>query len=166
MPLAALPTVEQVRQLPKLLTKIIPPEYEDANGHVNIQHYLGLYDEAGWPFVALLGLGQQYIEQERSGLFDLEHHLRYLAELHVGDTVSVYGRMLGRSAKRMHGIWFILNANREQVSNNFEFVSSHADLEARRTSPFPEAITAKLDAMIAEHQALSWAAPTCGIMAP
>ena len=52
------PTVEQVKQLPLLMQKTIPPEYEDQNGHVNIQHYLGLYDEAGWLFFVTLGVDE------------------------------------------------------------------------------------------------------------
>lgn len=162
----ALPTLMQVRQLPKITNKIIPPEYEDANGHVNIQHYLSIYDEAGWPFFAMLGLDERYMKEERNGLFDLEHHLRYLAELHVGDTVTVHGRFLGRTAKRLHGLWFIVNESRDQLSNTFEFITSHANLEERRTSPFPEELAARLDAMIAEHHALGWPAPVCGVMAP
>jgi acyl-CoA thioester hydrolase len=160
------PTVEQVTQLPLMMKKVIPPEYEDINGHVNIKHYLGLHDEAGWYFFALIGLDETYFTERRNGLFDLEHHLHYVAELHVGDEVAIYARMLARTAKRMHGIWFIVNETRNQLSNTFEFVTSHADLTARRTSPFPNDVAASIDAVIAEHAKLTWDAPLCGVMSP
>jgi hypothetical protein len=64
----------------------------------------------------------------------------------------------------MHGMWFIVNETRNQLSNTFEFVTSHADLNARRTSPFPEHFAAQIDALIAEHATLKWDAPVCGIM--
>ena len=158
------PTVEQVKQLPLLMQKIIPPEYEDQNGHVNIQHYLGLHDEAGWLFFATLGIDEDYFKVQRKGFFDLEHHLHYTAELHVGDVVAVHGRLLARTSKRMHGMWFIINETRNQLSNTFEFVTSHADLDARRTSPFPDDFAARIDATIAEHARLEWDAPVCGVM--
>lgn len=158
------PTIEQVSRLPRLLQTVIPPEYEDLNGHMNIQHYMGLYDKASYPFVATLGLDETYFTQQRKGIFDLEHHLHYLAEVHIGDTVSIYGRLLARSAKRMHGMWFMVNDTRQQLANTFEFVSTHADLEARRTAPFTDALAARLDAMLAEHTSLDWAAPVCGVM--
>lgn len=158
------PSVEQVRSLPHFLRQVIPPEFEDINGHVNIQHYLGLYDKAGWPFFALLGMDESYFNEERKGIFDLEHHLFYLAELHIGDEVAIHGRLVARSAKRLHGIWFIVNETRNQLSNTFEFVSTHADLETRRTSPFPDDLGGRLDAMITEHNKLDWPAPLCGIM--
>jgi acyl-CoA thioester hydrolase len=158
------PSVEDVRLLPCFMSQEIPPEFEDINGHVNIQHYLGLYDKAGWPFFALLGMDERYFTEERKGIFDLEHHLFYLAEMHIGDRVAIHGRLLARSAKRLHGIWFIVNESQNQLANSFEFVSSHADLESRRTSPFPDELAGRLDAMISEHQKISWPAPVCGIM--
>jgi hypothetical protein len=92
------PSVEEVRLLPCLLSQEIPAEFEDINGHVNIQHYLGLYDKAGWPFFALLGMDERYFTEGRKGIFDLEHHLFYLAEIHIGDRVSIHGRLLARTA--------------------------------------------------------------------
>jgi acyl-CoA thioester hydrolase len=158
------PTLEQTRQLPRLLEMVIPPEYEDLNGHMNIQHYLGLYDKASMPFMALLGVDETYFTVQRKGIFDLEHHLHYLAEVHIGDTVTLYGRLLARTAKRFHGMWFMVNETRQQLANTFEFVSTHTDLEARRTAPFTDELAANLDAMLAEHSTLDWKAPVCGVM--
>lgn len=160
------PTIEQVKQLPLFMKKTIPSEYEDINGHVNIQYYLGLHDEAVWPFFAMVGMDETYFTEKRNGMFDLEHHLHYVAELHVGDDVAIYGRILSRTAKRMHGIWFIVNETRKQLSNTFEFVTSHADLNARRTSPFPAELAIRIDEVIAEHAKLEWDAPICGVMSP
>ena len=131
---------------------------------MNIQHYLGIYDEAGMPFFSSFGLDDSYFRVDRKGIFDLEHHLHYLAEVHVGDTVAVYSRLLARTSKRLHGMWFIVNETRGQLSNTFEFVTSHADLEARRTSPFGDDLATKFDAEIAKYSQLIWEAPICGIM--
>ena len=49
---AAMPTVAQVDDLPPLLEKVIPPEWQDLNGHVNVRHYLELSDAASWPRLA------------------------------------------------------------------------------------------------------------------
>ena len=158
------PTLEQVQQLPLMLKKEIPAEYLDLNGHMNIQHYLSLHDEAGWYYFVNLGMDEAYFKEQRNGIFDLEHHLHYRAEVHAGDIVAVYGRLLARTAKRLHGIWFIINETQGQLSNSLEFVSAHADLDARRTSAFPDDIAATIDKIIAEHQTLDWEAPLCGVM--
>ena len=42
------PTAKQVLELEKLLEHTIPENWQDQNGHVNIQHYQTLYDLSGW----------------------------------------------------------------------------------------------------------------------
>lgn len=160
------PTIEQVKQLTLLLQTTIPPEYEDLNGHMNVQYYLALYDKASYPFIAQLGLDETYFTEQRKGIFDLEHHLHYLAEVHIGDTVTIYSRLLARTTKRLHGMWFMVNETRQQLANTFEFVSTHADLAARRTAPFSDGLAAHIDAMIAERGTFDWDAPVCGVMGP
>jgi acyl-CoA thioester hydrolase len=161
-----MPTVEQVDELPSLMERCIPPEWQDLNGHVNVRHYLELYDAASWPMLEQFGLDERTFLERRQGLFDLEHHLWYRAELHVGDLVSVHSRFIDRSIKRYHGVMFIVNRTRSQLASAFEYVSSGADLEARRTAPLPESFAAELDRMIAVHARLDWPAPVCGVMSP
>ena len=165
MPVQNIPSLAQVQGLPHYLRRTVPESFLDQNGHMNIQHYLGIYDEAGFPFFRDLGIDESYFTERKLGVFDLEHHISYLAECHAGDVVSVHGRIVSRTAKRLHAVWFLVNETRGQLSNILEFVSSHADLSARKTAPFPEDIATKLDAMIAEYAKLDWPPPTCGIMA-
>jgi len=160
----AMPTIEQLDALPSLLERRIPPEWQDLNGHVNVRHYLELYDAASWPMLAAFGLDERIFLEHRQGLFDLEHHLWYLSELHVGDTVTVHSRMLERNAKRFHGVMFIADRTRQRLASAFEYVSTGADLDARRTAPLPAAFAAELDRIIAEHARLGWPAPVCGVM--
>jgi len=163
---AAMPTVTQVEALPVLMEKVVPPEWQDLNGHVNVRHYLELYDAASWPKLAEFGLDASAFLERRQGLFDLEHHLWYLDELHVGDSVTVHWRFIARTVKRFHGVMFVVNRSRGRLASVFEYVSSGADLEARKTAPLPPEFAARLDALIAADAALGWPAPTCGVMAP
>ena len=162
----SMPTVAQIDELPSLMERVIPPEWEDLNGHVNVRHYLELYDAASWPMLAAIGLDEKVFLERRQGLFDLEHHLWYLSELHVGDKVTVHWRFIARSAKRFHGVMFVVNRTRGLLANAFEYVSTGADLEARRTAPLPAEFAAYLDRMIAEHSRLAWPAPVSGVMSP
>jgi acyl-CoA thioester hydrolase len=160
----AMPGVEQVLQLPVLMERVIPPEWQDLNGHVNVRHYLELYDAASWPSLAEFGLDASAFLERRQGLFDLEHHLWYLDELHVGDVVTVHWRFLARTLKRFHGVMFVVNRTRGRLASVFEYVSSGADLDARRTAPLPVEFAARLDRLIADSEALAWSAPVCGVM--
>jgi len=158
----AMPSIEQVRQLPAQVTRVVPREWQDYNGHVNVQHYLGIYHETTWPLFESFGVDEARLTREGVSFFDLEHHHWFLAELHVGDTVSAHTRLLQRSAKRVHGVLFIVNDTLSQLASALEFISIGADLRTRRTREFPPDVAAGLQAIIERHASLDWNAPRCG----
>ncbi len=158
------PAFESILELPDLLSKQVPAEWEDHNGHVNFSYYTALIEQAGWPLLHRLGLDEAYFLERRKGLFDLEHHLYYLAEIHVGDTVSVHSRLLERNEKRLHGMMFVVNRSHRQLSCTQEYITSGADLDNRNSAPFPADIATRLDKAIQQQASLNWRAPVCGLM--
>ena len=156
--------IDQLASLPVVYRAVIPPAYEDRNGHMNMRWYLALFDEAGDAMYPMLGLTADYFSASEMGGFDLEHHLWYPAEVRIGDTVVIRVRILARSLKLMHYLMFMENETRSVLSSMFECVHAHADLNARRTAPFPAQVAAKIDAFIAAHRALAWTAPVSGAM--
>lgn len=162
----AFPTIEQLRELPLQLSMAIPPEWEDRNGHVNVQFYLALYELGGWVVLEEIGIDEDWFSRHQVSQFDLEHHLSYRAELKVGDRVSTYSRVLGRSGKRFHGMYFIVNETSRRLAATLEYITASIDMRARRTAPFRAELASGLDLLIAKHRALSWAAPVSGTMNP
>ncbi len=158
----AVTSLEDVQQLPRLRELTIPSEYEDWHGHMRVTHHLQIHDDSRSQFVRLMGVDETYFSKRRMGFPILESHLRFLAEVHVGDRVAVYIRFLARSAKAMHTLWFLVNVSRQQVANTLEVLQIHVELDQRRPTRFPEDVALALDRMIAEHTALSWAAPLSG----
>lgn len=157
-------SIDQLEPLPTIYTGVIPPTFEDRNHHMNVRWYLTLYDEAGDAMYERLGLTPDYLSASGMGGFDLEHHLWYLAEVLIGETVSIRMRFVGRSTKLMHYMMFMVNETRGVVASMFECVHAHADLSIRRTAPFPAHAAQKIDAFLAEHNALPWPPPTSGAM--
>ncbi|MBK8021643.1 MAG: thioesterase family protein [Chloroflexi bacterium] len=157
-------SLNAVRSLEPIYRLIIPRAYEDENGHMNMRWYLAIFDEAGYPLVASLGLTQAFHREHMTGGYDLEHHIHYLSEVMVADEVTVHARLLDRSAKRIHYMMFLVNETRGSLSAIFECVNSFADLRVRKTAPYPPEIAARIDALLEQHRALDWEAPACGIM--
>lgn len=156
--------LEKLEPLPVVYRATIPEKYRDMMGHMNIRWYLELYDEAGIPLFELIGLTMEHYQSNMAGGFDLEHHIHYLNEVHIGDTVVFRGRLLARSAKRLHYMLFMINETRGLLASTFECVNSYADLQTRRTAPYPESIALQIDTMLAVHNQLDWDAPVCGSM--
>lgn len=158
--------VAKITALPQVYRATIPNEYRDAMSHMNVRWYMVLFDEAGVVLFDRIGLTLGFYAQNNSGGFDLEHHLHYVNEVRIGDTVAIYARLLGRTEKRLHYMLFMVNETRGVLSSIMEIVNSYADLNVRRTAPYPPKIAVRIDAMVAEHTALDWAAPECGVMKP
>jgi acyl-CoA thioester hydrolase len=160
------PGLDQIRELPVQLEMAIPPEWEDRNGHVNVQFYLALFELGGWDVLEDVGIDETWLEQRKFSQFDLEHHLHYRAEIWVGDQVSTYNRILGRSDKRFHGMYLIVNETRNRLAATVEYITAGVDMRTRRIAPFPEELASGLDVLIEKHQGLSWKTPVCGLMNP
>lgn len=156
--------LEKITALPLLLRAVIPPEYQDENGHMNVRWYLAVFDDAGYPLVASFGITPEFHSQHGTGGFDLEHHLHYINEVNIGDTVAVYRRLIARTDKRTHYMMFMVNETRGKLASIFECVNSFADLTQRRTAPYPPDIAARIDALLAQDLALDWDAPVCGVI--
>ena len=160
------PTPYQLEPLPIIYQGIVPAHYLDMMGHMNVRHYLSLFDEAAWEFFVGFGMDQAYYESGQGGAFALQHFINYRAEVHQDDQLTIHGRLLGRSAKRVHFMLFMVNNTQGKLAATLESLGSHADLSQRRTSPFPPTIAANIDTILATHTQLNWQAPVSGVINP
>ena len=155
-----------IAHLPKTFSMQIPEKFRDEMGHMNVTWYTHLFSEAMGGLMSYLGLSSDYIKQEMIGGVALEAHIHYLAEVNIGDHVSVYSRILARSEKRMHMLHILHNENQNQVSSLFEGVMACFDLRSRRMAAIPEPIGSRLDEVLQQHGQLAWQAPLTGVMRP
>lgn len=157
-------TVEQVKQLGCLHQQVIPEAYRDAMGHMNVRHYMGVFDDAGWEFFKQLGMDSAYYEQEESGGFELRSFITYVSEVHIGEEVGVYLRLIGCSETRIHVLYYLVNESTNVIAAAMETVSAHADLRQRKISPFPAHIRERILGLLDRHSHLDWEAPLCGVL--
>lgn len=158
--------LEVLLALPKTTETTIPPSYMDEMGHMNIQYYVHIFNNAAWGLFGWIGMDLAAFQAIDGGMFALEQHIRYLAEVHVGEQVEVHSRLLGVSAKRLHFMHFMLNQTTGKLASTFEVLASYADLSLRRTAPFPDSFMTEIQAKLALHHALTWTAPVCGVLKP
>jgi acyl-CoA thioester hydrolase len=149
--------LEALERLPLTHRQTIPESYLDAMGHMNISW-------STWRFGAGLGMDEAYFRREQAGAFALQQFVRYLAEVRVGQSVAIYTRLLGRSAKRLHVLHFMVNESQGALASTLEMLGGHMDLTVRRMAPFPPDIAGRLDALLAQHAELDWEAPMCGLI--
>jgi acyl-CoA thioester hydrolase len=159
--------LEKIRRLePACLRMTVPETYRDGNGHMNVRWYAAIFDEAGDTLHERLGLPPKFHQPHGIGTMDLENHFNYLREVMTGDRLTIFSRVVGRSAKRVHYLLFMVDETRGSLSAIFECINSFVDLKLRKTAPFPPEICARIDAQLAASAALDWPPPVCGAMRP
>lgn len=160
----SLPDVESIRRLPTLREAEVTPDFIDENNHMNIRFYLELNSLAVDALVRSVGIDDAYRAERRLGAFTVEHHLRYYAELRLGDRITVHPQLLACSARGAHMMSYLLDADRGLLANTLEVTYVHVDMDARRSVPMPDDVADGFDRILAQHQALGIVAPVCGAM--
>ncbi len=142
-------TLPQHGDLPITEERKIPTSWTDYNGHMNETHYLELGARANDRFMELIGCDADYIAAGGS-YFTLENQIRYLQELHAGETVTVTTQVLAAKGKSMHLFHFIRKGD-ETLSATVESLLLHVDLNARKSSEPAQFITDRLQSFADNH---------------
>ena len=159
-----LTTLAEIRQLDRVHETTIPREFLDENQHVNVQYYVHLVERGLVEVFRRIGLGELYASADEIGNFALEQHIRFLAELLLGDRISVFIRLVGLTPKRAYFMGFLVNETREELAATVEVVMMNVDIKQRRGAPFPTPALGQLDNLLMQHRNLPWPAPVCGVM--
>ncbi|MDO9456438.1 thioesterase family protein [Nocardioides sp.] len=152
--MTSLPDIDQVRSLPAHFEMTVPDDYIDENGHMNITKYFELGAWAPWQRISELGAGEDYITERALSFFTVEHHIRYLGELRLGEPLSVRPALVARTGKALHAIAFVIDESRDKIACTMEVLYVHVSMETRRSVEIPDDVAAGLDGEIAER---TWA---------
>jgi acyl-CoA thioester hydrolase len=132
----------------------VEDQWIDYNGHFNMAYYNVLFDRCGDEAFALLGLGPDYVKAANASFFTLEAHITYVRELHAGDQVRITLQVLDFDAKRVHYVEEMFHAGEGWLACVTENIVMHVDMAAKRSSPFPKDVYARIEAMCAAHKSL------------
>ena len=142
------------------------PEWIDYNNHMNLAYYTVLFDGSTDLLFDELGLGLDYRRDRQLGTFVAETHNLYERELLVGERVRIATQILGSDDKRLllgHEMFRLRDGERSATQ---ELMFLHIDLAARRVSPFPPALKARVAAWTTAHAGLprpDWAGRRIGL---
>jgi acyl-CoA thioester hydrolase len=129
------------------LEGVVLPEWIDANGHMNLAYYVVLFDQATDLLYDAIGVGQAYRDATGNSTFTAETHTLYEREVRVGERVHVAAHLLGADAKRLHYFHEMFHAEGGHRVAAQELLALHVDMAARRVSPFPPDLQARIQAM-------------------
>lgn len=152
--------MEQVLKLPRTHEMVIPADYLDFNGHMNVMYYTAVGNMGLVPFFGEAGIraaisASPEFPRER-GMFALRQVLSYLNELREGERVAVHSGLLGYDNKRVHFMHYIISLDKHRVASTDERVAIYIDLTNRRSTNFEPEIMERLAKVKNRFDGLGW----------
>lgn len=90
-----------------LFTTSVQPDWIDYNGHMNDAAYARVFSLSVDALMAAIGLDQDGRDRSSLTIYTLTMTIHYLKEAHLGEALSVSGRILEHDEKRLR-LWFEL----------------------------------------------------------
>jgi len=160
----ARPTFSEILELPSSFETSVLPPFIDANGHMNIRHYVDVGGAATNSICEDVGINDGYRGSRRMGVFTAEQHLAYFSEMHLGEAISAHVRVLDRSGTAVHMMAMILDRANDRLACTFETLLVHVNMDTRRPTPLPQDVAKRLDRHLASDRAIRWPAPVSGAL--
>lgn len=129
-------------------------DWVDPNRHMNMAYYMVAFDKATDVLLEQLGLSYAYTRHELGMIFILEAHVTYEHELCEDDPIGVASRIIDRNQKVMHVSHRMTHVNKGFAAATCELLLLHVDFRSRKSAPWPDVCTERIDAMVAAHRAM------------
>jgi acyl-CoA thioester hydrolase len=123
----------------------VRPEWIDYNGHLSEGYYVIVFGHASDAAMVALGMTPEYLVETATSLFSVEAHVRYLDQILPDARLEVRTSVIGVTAKLLW-LWHeMFSEGRLRATE--EVLAVHVDAAAGRSSPFPDELRHRLDAL-------------------
>ena len=136
----------------RTLSRTVPLNWTDYNGHMNEARYLQAFSEATDRFMEIIGCDMEYVASGKS-YFTVETHIRHLDEVHAGKSIRIDTTCLLGESRKMRLFHEMLTGDGRTVATG-EHMLLHVDLNSRRTSPAEQSVEKRLRKIAARHARL------------
>lgn len=139
----------EAADLPITVRRTVPQGWTDYNGHMNETRYLEAASQATDRFLEMIGCDAAYVAAGGS-YFTVENTVRYLAEMHAGQTLLISTQVLSGEGRKMR-LLHRLHRSDGTLSATVESLLVHVDLTVRRSVPPRPQVAARLLAYAEAH---------------
>ncbi len=136
---------------PYLGYSTVKDNWLDANGHMNVAHYVTAFDDGSCPMFDEIGLGWGYTQGGESSVFMVGSSIDFRRELLAGDPLEMTTRLLGCDRRRIHVYQELFHRDQRYLAAQAEFVFVHVSLKSRRVTNIPETALARLTEIAKAH---------------
>jgi acyl-CoA thioester hydrolase len=123
----------------------------DANGHMNVAHYVSAFDDGSCPMFDDIGLGWDYTASGGHSVFMVSSSIDFRRELLAGAPLEMTTRLLGFDRRRIHVYQELFQREQRYLAAQAEFVFVHVSLSSRQVTNMPEPALQRLAEIRAVH---------------
>jgi acyl-CoA thioester hydrolase len=109
----------------------------DHVGHMNVQSYVGRFDEASWHFLAHLGLTPTYLKDQHRALVALEQRTQYRLEVLSGSLLDIRSELTEITPRKIRYVHFMKNSESGADVASMELLIAYLDITTRKTALLP-----------------------------
>ena len=135
-------------------TRKVLPEWIDYNGHMNVAFYIKAIDTSLDDAFDELGIGAALVKSHRMGPMALVNQIHYLDEMFEGQEFNCDVQVLDADHKRMHLFVKMNHLAKGTIAATYETLSMNVDLEARKSTPYPDDVLPTIMALKEAHAGL------------
>ncbi|MGB1096384.1 MAG: thioesterase family protein, partial [Paracoccaceae bacterium] len=134
----------------RTVSRSIPVDWTDYNGHMNEGRYGQIFSDAADAFMIEIGADAEYIAAGNS-FFTAETTIKYLAETLAGQTVHVNTRVLLSEGKKVK-LFHEMRAEDNAILATCEQFMLHVNLTTRKSCPPLAEVQSRMDALAQAHK--------------
>jgi acyl-CoA thioester hydrolase len=123
----------------------------DANGHMNVGHYVSAFDDGSCPLFDDIGLGWSYTAGGRHSIFMVSSSIDFRRELVAGAPLEMSTRLLGHDRRRIHLYQELFHREQRYLAAQAEFVFVHVSLTTRGVVNIPTSALDRLAEIASVH---------------
>ncbi len=138
----------------------------DHVGHMNVQSYVGRFDEASWHFLARLGLTPSFLAAQDRGLVALDQRIQYQREVLAGALLRIGSVLLEVKPKTLRYRHEMHDSETAQPVASMELLVGYLDKTARRMTLLPDVVVARARAALLPCEDAADAAASAGACTP
>ena len=146
------PEVDDFSKPVRTISRAVPLDWTDYNGHMNEARYLQAFGDATDRFMEIVGCDAEYIATGNS-YFTVETHIRHIDELLAGNPFTIDTVCLQGDPRKMRLFHQMDNEAGLPVATG-EHLLLHVDLQTRRTTPARPHVLERLKRVAALHSRL------------
>ena len=131
-----------------LTRTVVLPAHCDGYGHMNVRHYAGFFDDAGWHILGMAGISLSEVKARGLGTVMASLTIEFHHEITAGQLALIRGAVTRVGTKSLAHELRLYEADSMTHCATQKSVEVCFDTKARTGVPLPEDLKRKLEALI------------------